>query len=102
MANVIKNFTAVIYEISQQAKVFVPGYHPSLMYVVRPGAYPSGATFSFSPLGKAFKKNLSMDKHTSLSRYRLNYVRKKFNSVNTWGQCYKTFWGRNLQIFRIS
>ncbi len=25
----------------------------SLMFVVSPGAYPSGAAFSFSPLGKA-------------------------------------------------
>jgi hypothetical protein len=41
-ANVIKLFTAVSYNFSQLAEVFVPGkpFHPSVMFCVRPGAYP--------------------------------------------------------------
>jgi len=27
---------------------------------------------------------------------------KKMNNTDTWAQCYKTFYGRNLQIFIMS
>jgi hypothetical protein len=27
---------------------------------------------------------------------------KKFYSIDTWGQCYVTFYDRNLQIFALS
>ena len=44
--NVIKLFTSVIYKFSQYARVFVSGkpFQPSLMFVRKVGAYPSGVS----------------------------------------------------------
>ncbi len=43
-----------------------------------------------------------MDKHLRLLRTFVNYRRKKFCNIDTRGQCYKTFYVRNLRIFVIS
>ncbi len=40
--------------------------------------------------------------NTSVLRYGKIYDRKMFYSIDSWGQSYKTFYGRNLRIFLIS
>jgi hypothetical protein len=45
---------------------------------------------------------LTKDKHSSLLPIFVNYGRKKFYNIETWGECYKTFYSRNLRIFVIS
>jgi len=51
--NVIKHFTAVIYECYKLVGVFVPGKHfqPSLMFESKAGAYTSEAPFRCSTVG---------------------------------------------------
>jgi hypothetical protein len=51
--NVIKNFTAAIYEFLKLARVFVPGktFQPSLMFVGKAIAFPIKESFSYSTLG---------------------------------------------------
>ncbi len=55
MATVIKRFTAVSYEYSLYARVFVPGkpFQDSLVFEGMAGAYPSETTFKCSSQGKA-------------------------------------------------
>jgi hypothetical protein len=43
---------------------------------------------------------LARNKHSSLLRTSMNYESKKFYNIVPWGQCYKTFFVRDLQIFR--
>jgi hypothetical protein len=47
VANVKKLFTAVSYDFSKYARVFVPGkpFQPSLMFGGKAGAYPREAPF---------------------------------------------------------
>ncbi len=40
--------------------------------------------------------------NSSLLQKSVNYGNKKFYNTSTMGQCYKTFYGRNLRIFIIS
>ncbi len=54
--NYIKLFTVVFYKCNNEGTVFVPGlsFQPSLMFVVRPGTYPSvehlkGALLGYVP-----------------------------------------------------
>ncbi len=44
----------------------------------------------------------AVDKRTSLFWININDEEKKLNDNDTGGQCYKTFYGPNLQIFIIS
>ncbi len=57
--------------------MFVSGkpFQPSLMFADKAGAYPSEETFRCSILRL---EKLARDKHTSLSRKSVNYVRNKF------------------------
>jgi hypothetical protein len=52
-ANVIKLFTAVIYEFSLKARMYVPSkpFQLSLMFEGKAGACPSEASFRCSTLG---------------------------------------------------
>jgi hypothetical protein len=45
--NVIKLFLSVIFEFLYQAEVLVPAriFQPSMMFVSKAGAYPSGTSF---------------------------------------------------------
>ncbi len=43
-----------------------------------------------------------IDERSSLLRYGINYVQKKFNNIGPRGQSYKTFYGRYLGIFVIN
>jgi hypothetical protein len=42
------------------------------------------------------------NKHSSLLQKLVNHGHKKFYNIVTWGQCYKTFYSRKLQIFVAS
>jgi hypothetical protein len=52
-AYVIKLFTAVSYDFSEEGRVIVPSkpFQPNLMFAGKTGAYPSKAPFRFSTLG---------------------------------------------------
>ncbi len=77
--NVIKLFTTVIYECSQQTRVVVPSkpFQLSLMFADKAGAYQS--------------EDLVSDKHSSLLQTFINYDRKMFYNTGPICQCYKTF-----------
>ncbi len=47
-------------------------------------------------------EKLDRNKHSSLVRKFVNYGHKKFYYTGTGGQSYKTFYGRNLQIYTLS
>jgi hypothetical protein len=88
--NAIKNFTFVIYEYS-----FVTGepFQPSLMFVRKGGAYPSGA----HKRSGALPTNIRLSwkglpgKNSSLLRTFVNYGRKKFCNIGPWRQFIKYF-----------
>jgi hypothetical protein len=48
---------------------------------------------------QGFRSGLNVIKHSSLLQTFANYTRKSFY---TWGQCYKTLYGRKLRLFKIS
>ncbi len=75
--------------------MYVPGkpFHLSIMFAGEAGAYPSGAYFSFSPLGKALglackhytrMEKLHRDKNSCLLQTFLNYGRKNFYNTGPW------------------
>ncbi len=47
-------------------------------------------------------EKLARDKCSSLLRLLINYVGKNLYNFDGRGQCYKTFFGSNLQIFALS
>jgi hypothetical protein len=83
-ANPTKLFTAVIYSFT----VFVPGkpFQPGLLYVGKAKGLPEWSTFQvLHSVEKLFR-----NKHSSLLRKSVNYVRKKFIWLAP-GQGNKTF-----------
>jgi hypothetical protein len=81
------------------------------MYAGKAGANPSEATFMCSTLGKApglihkdytSLERLARNKHSILLRTLINRAYKKFYNIGPRDQCYKTFYGRKLQLFVIS
>ncbi len=61
--NVIKLCTDIIYECLQKARVFVPGrpFQPSLMFVVKAGAYLSEAPLRCSILSRLLALPTNID-----------------------------------------
>ncbi len=105
--NFVKLFMAVIYECLQLARVFVPGkpFHQSLMFASKAGAFQSEAPLKSSTFTNKLWNRLerpTRDKDSSLLRTSIIYGSKRFYNVELRGQCYKTFYGRNLQVFAIS
>ncbi len=77
---------------------------------VRSGAYPSGAPEEcFTQVSSGFThkhydklEKLSRDKHSSLFTEFVNNGCKKLCNNGPWSKGYKTFYGRNSQIYVIS
>jgi hypothetical protein len=95
-AQCYKTFLSVIYELSKQARVFVPGklFQPSLIFEGKSGACPisivSKRRVTRVASGFICKHLTRMDKiakskHSSLLRKFLNYVRKKFYNIDPAG-----------------
>ncbi len=87
--------------------MFVPGksLQLSIMFLVKAGAYLSGAPLWGRLLASSTNIRLGWkgSPGTSTLAYYENYGRKKFYSREvSRGLYYKTFYGRNLRIFVIS
>ncbi len=107
-ANVIKLFTAVIYDFRNKLMCFVPGkpFQPSLMFVdMARSLHQSGFTQVGSDLARKHQTKLEKlvrDQHNSLLRKFGKYSSRKFYNIGPLGQCYKSFYGRKLRLFVIS
>jgi hypothetical protein len=84
----MKLFTAVIYDCSYKARVFVPDKPSqlSLRFTSKAKAYPSKAPLCAPLWGRllallARLEGLVRDKHSSLLQVFVNYVRKKFYKI---------------------
>ncbi len=64
-------------------------------------AFPAGKAGGY-PQTLDYAGRPSKDKHGSLLGQFVKYVCKKFSNIGSWGLYYKTFYGRNLQIFVMS
>ncbi len=89
----------------------IPTSKPTLMFVGKARSLPqSGAherciTLVGSVLNHNNQTRLerpARDQHSSLLRTFVNYGRKKVYNTEPWGQCYKTFFVRDLQISVLS
>ncbi len=86
-ANITKLFTAVIYECSEKARVFLHDgpFQPSLTFASNAVAYPQEATFrclfrvSSWPYLQTLEK--AVNKHSSFLRAFVNYSHKKICNI---------------------
>ncbi len=67
---------------------------------VRPGAYLKGAHFGVTCKHWTRMESLARDKRSSL--FGLGQWRRQCYNFDSWGLCYKTFYGRNLWVFVIT
>jgi hypothetical protein len=84
---------------------------PGVVFTEVPGAYSSEAshyrcfTLGYAPglTHKHYNRlvKLAKDKLTSLFKKIHKLRTKVFYNIDTWGQCYKSFYVRNLQMFAI-
>jgi hypothetical protein len=74
-ANIIKRFTAIIYEFAKHVIVFITAklFLTSLILTSKAEACPRGAPFTLKRLGR--------DKHSSLLGQSVNYCCKKFYNI---------------------
>ncbi len=91
--------------------MFVSPLCSSLLFTGKAGAYPSRASYgtllkrlapSLAPKHLTRVEVTDIGKRSSVLLYDKNYCRTIFYSTGSWGQCYKTFFVRNLRIFVIS
>ncbi len=89
--------------------MFAPGkpFQPSLLFVGKARSLPlSGAPERcFTWVGSwlickhyTILERLSRDEHSILLQKFVTYGYKKFYNIGPWAQCYKTFYGLNLQM----